>query len=162
MWKTVVKQSWVLSKDLRKTCAITRRTHSPLKATAARSCGKHDKEAKPENNYMPHGFRVLMQMQSAAWTGPTKSNCLLPPVVESSCSWKTPMRVRPQTSHLLTFTEQIQEVSHPHPEKNVICISCFLRIKRPTVPFTEINLHGHVISIHLIHIRRLLKMNFNW
>ncbi len=56
MLKTVVKQSWVLSKDLRKTCAITRRIHSPLKATAARSCGKHDKEAKPENNYMPHGF----------------------------------------------------------------------------------------------------------
>ncbi len=74
-------------------------------------------------------------MQSAAWTGPTKSNCLLPPVVESSCSWKTPMRVRLQTSHLLTFTEQIQEVSHPHPEKNVICISCFLRIKKAYCAF---------------------------
>lgn len=97
---------------------------------------------------------------------PQNSNCLLPPVVLSSCCWRTQMQAQPATNDLSTLTEWIQEASHPYPHKNVICISCLQysssELKGLLGISPQINLHGHVISSHRIIFYRLLKMNLNW
>lgn len=97
----------------------------------------------------PHEFRMLMQIQSAARTGLSKNNCLLTPVVESSCSWKdTNAGTTPDKSPLDVHRANTRGQSSSSWEKcdlYLMLSALFNWFKWHTVHFTKINLQGHVM-----------------